>query len=212
MSKLIDLTGQRFGRWTVIERAPAKVTGRQATTMWLCRCDCGNAKVVSGTNLKNGASKSCGCLSTELISKRSRIHAMSDTKIHYVWRGMKQRCTNPKHRGYPDYGGRGVTVCDEWLHNFQAFYNWAIVNGYKDGLSIDRIDNDKGYSPDNCRWVPRKVQNINKRTNRYIQIGTVKKSLSEWCEQYGMNYKTVCSRLRYGWTPEEALEIIPRKK
>lgn len=137
---------------------------------------------------------------------------MSDSKIYYVWKGMKQRCTNPKHCGYPNYGGRGIAVCDEWLHNFQAFYGWAMENGYKDGLSIDRIENNKGYSPDNCRWISRKAQNINKRTTHYIQIGKEKKSTSEWCEQYGMNYKTVRSRLRYGWTPEEALGLVPRKK
>ena len=212
MSKLIDLTGRRFGRWTVIERASSKVTDKSTMTMWLCRCDCGNMKVVSGINLKQDSSKSCGCLSGELTSRRSRVHAMSDTKIHYVWRGVKQRCTNPKHIGYSNYGGRGITVCDEWLRDFKAFYDWAIASGYQEGLSIDRIDNAKGYSPDNCCWKTSKEQNRNKRSNNFLAINGETKTLIDWCAQCGLPYRTVCSRLRYGWTPEEALGLVPRKK
>lgn len=167
MGKFIDLTGQRFGRLTVIQRAENK----GVITRWLCECDCGNEKVIRAQDLKEGKTQSCGCLRSELVSERNYVHGHSEERIHNIWRGMKKRCLNPKSKSYKDYGARGIRICDEWLNDFQAFYDWAIANGYSDSLSIDRIDNDGNYRPSNCRWADRKTQNINQGGRKNNKLG-----------------------------------------
>ena len=213
MSKLIDLTGQRFGRLTVIERAE---NAGNKQIRWLCKCDCGGKVTVRGDHLRSSYVLSCGCLNRENTSKRSRKlmtkHGLYYTRLYKTWSNMKDRCCNPKNRSYPRYGGRGITVCEEWLHNFQAFYDWAMANGYRDDLSIDRIDNDKGYSSDNCRWATAEMQLNNVSTNRRVTINGKIMTLKQWCELFKMNYETVRYRLNKGWTPEEAFGLIPRKK
>lgn len=160
MGKLIDLTGQRFGRLTVIERVG---TSKNGNALWDCKCDCGNTAVVRGASLKNGITRSCGCLIAESTKNRNTTHCLSKTRLYRIWANMKDRCLNSNTREYPYYGGRGITVCDEWKNDFQAFYNWAMANSYQDHLSIDRIDNDKGYTPDNCRWATHSEQMYNRR-------------------------------------------------
>lgn len=160
MSKFKDLTGQRFERLVVLKRSGSD---KQKRAVWKCQCDCGTVCSVASSYLLNGNTRSCGCLHQEQIIARNIVHRKTGIRLHTVWKNMKQRCYNPKNPKYPLYGGRGITVCDEWRDDFQAFYDWAMANGYDEKApqgqcTIDRIDNDKSYSPDNCRWVDNKTQ------------------------------------------------------
>ena len=175
--KVIDMTGQKLGRLTVLGRAENAKNGK---AQWICLCDCGKTTKVTGVDLRSGHTVSCGCFHTErsslvlsAISKgkvgdknNAYRHGERHSKLYSVWAQMIQRCTNPRHKRYADWGGRGITVCEEWKTDFKAFYDWAMANGYKEGLTIDRRDNDKGYSPENCRWATIIEQNKNKRTYR----------------------------------------------
>ena len=159
MPPLKDLTGQRFGRLTVVMRNGTK-NGHAA---WLCRCDCGKEKTVRSCDLVNGKSTSCGCFHNEMVSNITRSHELCGTRIYNIHNGIIQRCYNPKATSYKNYGGRGITVCDEWLNSFQAFHDWAMSHGYSDDLSIDRIDVDGNYEPSNCRWATAREQRMNQR-------------------------------------------------
>lgn len=175
MPAFIDLTGQKFGRLTVISLYSRATKKPPQQTKWLCKCDCGNEKIASREGLIKGKTNSCGCLRKEITAKRRRIHSKTRTRLYKVWISMKARCNNPNNKRYSSYGGRGITICDEWLHDFQAFYDWATANGYDETANfgqctIDRIDNDKGYSPDNCRWVTMAEQNKNKRADNGYKI------------------------------------------
>lgn len=153
MRKLVDLTGKKFGRLTVIERSESK---------WLCKCDCGNTKLVNGGHLVSGDTKSCGCLRNEQRIK----HGMRNTRLYSVWHGMKERCYNTKHKHFKDYGGRGITICDKWKNDFNAFAQWALSHGYADNLTIDRIDVNGNYEPSNCRFITNAEQQKNKRNSK----------------------------------------------
>lgn len=204
MGKRIDLTGQRFGRLVVV-RYVGRSRGKK--NLWLCKCDCGNEKIVAVDKLHSGNTKSCGCLQREVHRKCRMTHGKSDTKLYLVWREMITRTENQNAERYGIYGGRGISICGEWRNDFQSFYDWAIQNGYKEGLTVDRIDVNGNYEPDNCRWITPYEQSRNLRKNVRITYSGKTMILKDWAKEIGIDYNTLWKRIRKsGWTVEEALE------
>ena len=208
MSRAIDETGNRYGRLLVLERSDG-IDGRAA---WLCECDCGNHVIVKGKELRNGHTRSCGCLIHDITVNRNTKHGdatrSSRTRLYGIWLNMIARCNNPGRAQYKNYGGRGISVCDEWQKSYESFKNWAMQSGYCDDFTIDRMDVDGLYCPDNCRWVNRKTQNNNKRNNIVVEFRGERHSISEWSQITNIKYSTLYMRLvHYGWTPERALQI-----
>ena len=163
---MIDMVGKQFGRLTVIKSVG---TDRHNSINWLCQCSCGNTKVIDGRSLRRGSTRSCGCYDREkhYTNPNRKTHGMCGTRIHRIWKAMKNRCYNKNGRDYKLwYGSHGIIMCDEWKNSFQAFYDWAMKNGYEEGLSIDRIDPYGNYEPNNCRWATAKEQAQNKRNSK----------------------------------------------
>ena len=190
-----DLTGSRFDRLLVIRRVP---NPGNANLKWLCKCDCGNESMVQGGALKDGRVRSCGCLQKEVVTK----HGMHKSKTYGTWTSMKDRCTNSSKKAFKYYGGRGISYCKEW----EDFKNFLSDMGEKpDGTSLDRINNNLGYSRDNCRWSTPKEQLRNTRITTYLKFRGVKKSVPEWAEEMGMSPVTLKGRINRGWSVKEAL-------
>lgn len=204
MSKLIDLTGKRFSHVFVIKRAENAKFG---ATMWLCKCDCGKEFTTYGFSLRRGWTKSCGCFGKEAQRKAITTHGMTNTPLYRCWDAMKRRCMNPSTKHYERYGGRGISVCDEWKASFESFRDWAFANGYKEGLSIDRIDNNGNYCPENCRWANSYTQAKNKRNNVWITFHGTTMILSEWARMLHITPHCLWKRLK-NHTIEEALTMV----
>lgn len=204
---LRDLLGHRFGRLVVISRAQS-IPGRTGAR-WVVRCDCENEKIIDSANLVSGGSQSCGCIHKEGLVKRNSSHGKSRSRIHIIWKNMIQRCTNQKNNNYRRYGGRGIHVCERW-HDFVNFY--ADMGDAPPGLTLDRIDNNKGYSKENCRWATRKIQANNRSaerstwsTARLIKFNGRTKTLTQWARDVGLNPSTLSVRLCRGWCLRRAL-------
>lgn len=201
--KSLDLKGKKFHKLLVIE----KVQNQKHKTMWKCLCDCGRITFASTSNLNANRVKSCGCLRNEKLIERSTSHNQRHTNLYEVWKTMKQRCFNPNNKVYKNYGGRGITVCDDWKDNFTSFYEWSMENGYKQGLTIDRIDNNSHYCHQNCRWTDRITQANNSRWNKHITIDGKDDTLANWLRFYNIKYYKYYKRIKQGLSEQEALTL-----
>lgn len=199
MGEHYKLLNQRFGHLNVIEKAPNDKSG---SSQWKCKCDCGNVKIISGFNLVHGKIKTCGCRINDdiiLFQKNNNVDKETYEKLKFEWFSMRKRCKKTYHNSHL-YFERGIKVCDEW-QDFSTFGVWAINNGYQNGLTLDRIDNNKGYSPDNCRWATWKEQQNNRRNNVLISYNGKIQTLKQWSEELGLNYGMIKARWQRGWKP-----------
>jgi hypothetical protein len=200
MGKLCNLSGKIYGRLTVISRAENK--GRYVA--WNCLCECGKKKIVPAFHLKDGHTKSCGCYLVEFAGNLKRTHSDNRSKEHQTWNGIKKRCLNPNEPAYKHYGARGITVCDRWLESYSNFLS-DMGRAPSKRHSIDRINTNGNYEASNCRWATPKEQANNKRNTTYLEYNGQNKTIVEWCEFTGINYRAIRSRLRYGWSIEKTL-------
>ena len=185
-----DLTGKRFGRLQV---TGFNRIGDRGKSYWDCICDCGNKIIAERSSLICGHTMSCGCKQRDAVTK----HGMSNGSLYKTWQGMKRRCTNPNHEAYDRYGGRGIGITEDW-YDFEKFRDWAINNGYKENLTIDRINNDDGYCPENCRWTDWITQNNNTRWNRLITYNNITHTVADWSRILNIKYKLLYDRINVG--------------
>lgn len=210
-AKHIDVTGEKYHMLTAIRYVG---TDDNHASYWLFRCNCGHEKIIALNSVrkKSGYVSSCGCLDRQAHQENPnhKTHGMCGTRIYRIWKAMKNRCNNPNSNDYERYGRRGIKVCPEWLDNFMNFYSWAVVNGYDDSLSIDRIDNDKGYCPENCRWTTVEKQNNNRSSSLSITYNGENHTASEWEKITGIKSSTIRKRISMGWDVEKALYLSVR--
>ena len=207
--KIIIEPGTRFGRWTVLEEADKR--DKLGNVYYKCACDCGTVRDVCSSILRRGQSTSCGCYQKEHASKQSTKHGLHKTRLNSIRANMLQRCFNEKEVSYKNYGGRWISVCDEWRDSLPAFYDWAMANGYREGLTLDRIDVNGDYCPENCRWATDKEQANNKRNSAMVEINGEIKTLSEWAEHSGIRRTTLRRRLELGWDSSDLLKPVNKK-
>lgn len=201
----MDLTGDKYGYLTVIKMADARTNNGRI--QWECICECGNHVIVPAHKLRSREKKSCGCHRYDCNYRSKK--AKNNPRLYNIYCGMKKRCTKPSCKQYPQYGGRGITICDEWK-TFEPFCDWALANGYdatadSKQCTIDRIDNSKGYSPDNCRWATAIEQGNNKRNNKFLTFNGETRTISEWSRHCGFKTGVIYQRLKRGWSVEKTL-------
>lgn len=202
-----EYIGERFGRLTLIE---LEGISKNHKPMFLCHCDCGNEVVVDLYALRTGHTRSCGCYNKERLREANTVHGGSlGDRLHNIWGHMLHRCNN---KNMANYGGRGISVCREWAESFEVFRDWALANGYRDDLTIDRIDNDGNYCPENCRWATMRTQANNTRRNHNLTAFGETKTVTEWSRVYGVKYNTILNRLYKGWSVEAAITTPPRRR
>ena len=222
IKSVYDLTGQRFGRLTVLKRQGTS----HSEIQWLCKCDCGNIYTALSYALRKGITTNCGCVQKEKweelakrrkdllanlpssISAETKQHLLKKSPLYYKWTNLKTRCYNPKYSMYKNYGGKGIKVCDAWMgeNGFINFYNWAMKNGYKKGLTIDRINNEDGYNPKNCRLVDMRTQQNNRTNNRILEYNGKKDTMANWSRKLNLRYGKIQKGLAKGKTLEEIYE------
>jgi len=202
--------GERFGRFTIIR----EISKRNGRRYFWCKCDCGAEKAVRLYSLTSGKIISCGCYNREVSKLANSKHGLSNSRLYKIWIGMKNRCFNPNNTEYKNYGGRGIVVCQEWMQ-FEAFRDWAVANGYRDDLTIERINNDGNYELSNCTWITPAEQRRNTRKAQKIAFNGQKKTIRQWAKQIGIHSSTLCLRLKNGWDLETALTApansVPRR-
>lgn len=211
-----ELVGRRSGRLVIVKTA-GKASNRARLVE--CICDCGNKTICRWDGFQQGKTKSCGCLNREQqrknglktihIAIQSKVtHNLTNHPLYNTFKRMKRRCLNPKDKNYASYGGRGIAICKEWLNDVSLFVEWSTKNGWKRGLSIDRIDNDGNYTPENCRWVDQKTQCNNTRRTKFLVFKGRRQSITQWAEEFNLDPSNVGRRLKNGWTIEEALNLV----
>lgn len=208
-----DLTGEKFGRLKVLGLSPKK-SGRKS--YWVCECECGNEKLVRSDGLKAGNTQSCGCLKKEqdkLNLTTHHRHMESKTRLYHEWQHIKYRCNNSNSGSYDRYGGRGIKICDEWNGSYESFRNWALNNGYSDDLTIDRIDVNGDYEPNNCQWITLPEQMNNRTTTIWVTHENKTQNLTQWADELGFNRGTLNSRYsRDGMRPLELFKPVENPK
>lgn len=205
--------GERFGRWTVVEKG---MPDKWGYSTWVCKCACGTIKTISQSELLQGRTKSCGCYRREYAKQRHEIHGGHKERLYEVWHGMKRRCNPLNKEKYPAYAGRGIKVCEEWANSYENFKQWAFANGYNKEAAfcectIDRIDVNGDYCPENCRWVNMKTQCNNRRNTIYLTLNGKTKSISAWADEIGISLDILYHRYKTGWSDEKILTQPVRK-
>ena len=204
MGRFIDMTGQEYGELKIISRAE----NLGGMTAWLCECSCGKRKIIRGSDIRYGRARSCGHLISESTKERLTTHGGKHTRLYNIWCGMKRRCNNANDERYPVYGGRGINVCDEWSEDFSAFREWALHNGYNDTLTIDRIDANRGYEPDNCRWTSQLEQVRNRTITFTYTFRGETKPVAEWAKLKNIPYTTLAWRVKNNWSEDRIFERV----
>lgn len=213
MTGVEDLLGRKFGKLTVVDYGGYLIDsdGRKRSTV-RCICDCGAEVIVRATRIRNGKTISCGCFQREKLRDRNLTHKSSGTRLYRIWCAMKTRCDNPNAYAYRNYGQRGIKICSNWANSFDEFQKWAYANGYNEDKSIDRIDNDGNYTPENCRWATTVEQANNKRNNRTLDYNGVIKTVSEWSKILGIPVYVIEDRVnKLCWDTVKALETPVKK-
>lgn len=204
-----NIIGKRFGNLTVLKRVDDYLSPKGCVgVIVLCRCDCGKEKLCRVCHLIDGKIKSCGCLKNKYVE----THGLSNTRLYRIWMQMKNRCLNKNNQAYKYYGGRGITVCDEWKNDFKKFYDWAVANCYKDDLTIDRKNVNDGYCPKNCRWIEMKEQQRNKRNNVWIEYNGKRKLLVDWLKYFDISYSCYQLKKDDGSSVDEIFSELSKKQ